>query len=357
MAQKDYYQILGVARNATPDEIKSAYRKAALKYHPDRNSDPEAEETFKECSEAYDVLSDPQKRQLFDSYGYDGLHRGGYSGFSDVSDIFSHFAGMGGLEDLFSELFGFGRSRKSNGSRRGERGADLRYVLTIDFLESYSGCEEEIELKVNKTCPDCNGWGSLEKDRRTCAICNGRGEAYQSMGFFTVATVCPRCHGSGFETSASCKTCRGSGHVRSSDKVRVSVPPGIADGMRIRLTGLGEGGLRGGEPGDLYVEVHVKSHPTFRREDDDLLVNLSIGITEAALGAVKKIDLPEGEVELKVDAGAQPGELHIMRGKGFARLGRGHGRGDVIIKLQLEVPRSLNRKQRELLEKMQLEGL
>jgi molecular chaperone DnaJ len=357
MAKKDYYQILGVAHSATPDEIKSAYRKAALKYHPDRNSDPEAEETFKECSEAYDVLSDPHKRQLFDNYGYDGLHRGGYSGFSDVSDIFSHFSGMGGLEDLFSELFGFGKSRNSSGSRRSERGADLRFILTIEFLESYSGCEEEIELKVNKTCPDCNGWGSLEKDRRTCAICNGRGEAYQSMGFFTVATVCPRCHGSGFESSSSCKTCRGSGHVRKSDKIRVSVPPGIADGMRIRLVGLGEGGLRGGDPGDLYVEVHVKPHQVFRRQDDDLLVDLPMTITEAALGVVKKINLPEGEVELKIDSGAQPGELHILRGKGFAHLSRGRGCGDVLIRLMLEVPRSLNRKQRELLENLRSEGI
>jgi molecular chaperone DnaJ len=357
MAQKDYYQVLGVARNATPDEIKSAYRKAALKYHPDRNSDPQAEETFKECSEAYDVLSDPEKRQIFDHYGYDGLHRGGYSGFSDVSDIFRHFAGMGGLEDLFSELFGFGRSRSSSGSRRGERGADLRFVLTIDFMESFSGCEQEIEMKVNKTCPDCKGWGSFEKDRKTCAICNGRGEAYQSMGFFTVATVCPRCHGTGYESSATCKTCRGSGHVRQSDKIRVSVPAGIADGMRIRLTGMGEGGLRGGDPGDLYVEVRVKPHPVFRRQDDDLLVDLSVSLTEAALGAVKKLTLPEGEVELKVDAGSQPGELHIMRGKGFTRLARGRGRGDVLVRLLLEVPKSLNRKQRELLEKLHAEGL
>jgi molecular chaperone DnaJ len=177
------------------------------------------------------------------------------------------------------------------------------------------------------------------------------------MGFFTVATVCPRCHGSGFETSASCKTCRGSGHLRKSDKVRVSVPPGIADGMRIRLTGLGEGGLRGGDPGDLYVEVHVKPHPSFRRQEDDLLLDLTISLTEAALGAVKKLSLPEGEVELKVDAGAQPGELHILRGKGFAQLSRGRGRGDVLIRLQLEVPKSLNHKQRELMEKLRLEGL
>lgn len=358
--KKDYYEILGVARDATPDEIKRAYRQSALKYHPDRNQgNPEAEEMFKECSEAYDVLSDAEKRRIFDSYGYDGLHRGGYGGFSDVSDIFRHFSGMGGFEDLFSELFNIGKRRNGSGSSPAERGSDLRYRLEVDFLTAYNGGEEEITVKASRTCSDCDGWGAKFTDRHTCSVCGGRGEAYQSMGFFSVATACPRCRGLGYEISKPCQTCRGSGLVKKNETITVTIPAGIGDGMRIRLAGLGEGGLRGGPTGDLYVEVKVRSHEAYKREGDDLLIDLPISITEAVLGGNRKLKLPDGitEVDVKFGSGTQPGQLHYLRGKGFSRLGRGFGHGDAVVRLMVEIPKHLNRKQKELLEKLREEGI
>ncbi|MEM6730442.1 MAG: molecular chaperone DnaJ [Myxococcota bacterium] len=341
---RDYYEVLGLAREAGDREIKTAYRKLAMEFHPDRNSSPEAEEKFKEASEAYEVLSDPQKRQIYDRAGFDGLRGQGFSGFSGagIEDIFNSFG------DIFGDLFNFGGSR----SRRsgGRRGADLRYDLSIDFEEAVFGVEKEITLDHPVTCGRCGGSGGEPgASRVTCETCQGRGQVVHGQGLFLVSSICPTCNGKGFTFSEACRECDGVGAIRKERTVTVKIPAGFNEGMSLRYTGEGEAGTGGAPSGDLYVAVHIEPHETLRREGDDLIAEAKVGIAHAALGTKVEVQNVDGEVEVDVPAGTQPNEVITLRKQGVPRL-RGGGRGDLHVVVRVEVPRDLTSKQRKALE-------
>lgn len=335
--KRDYYEVLGVDRGVDAAALKSAYRKVALKYHPDRNpGDKEAEEKFKEASEAYEVLSSPEARAKYDRFG----HGGGFEGFSaqgvNLNDIFG---------DLFGEIFGGGRSRRGGRSR----GSDLRYNLEIAFEEAAFGCEVEVRIPKPRECDGCGGTGSKSKQARQCPSCGGAGEVRFTQGFFAVSRPCPECGGRGSIITDPCGTCRGMGKVESEKQLSVKIPAGVDTGTRVRLAGEGEPGEQGGAPGDLYVVVHVREHPIFVREDQEVLCEVPISFTQAALGA--QIDVPtlEGKVKMKVPAGTQTGKVFRLRGKGIPHL-HGGPRGDQHVRVVVETPTELNDKQRELLE-------
>ena len=339
---KDYYQILGVPRNATEEEIKRAYRRLALQYHPDRNpGDKEAEEKFKEIAEAYEVLRDPEKRQLYDLYGQEGVKRTGFSGFRTVEDIFSTFS------DLFEEFFGF-----SPGRRRGEPGADLKYDLTLSFLEAAFGVETEIEVPRKVRCDRCGGTGMEPgTSPQVCPYCYGRGQISRSHGFFTISTTCSYCGGRGRVITTPCKECRGEGKVKGVKRLTIKVPAGVEDGMRLRIEGEGEEGERGGPPGDLYVYIHVTPHEHFERRGSDVIYRLSIPFPLAALGGEVEVPTLNGTKRIQIPPGTQPGEIFRLKGEGIPRLGK-RGRGDMIVEVTVEVPRKLSKRQRELLEEL-----
>lgn len=341
--RRDYYEILGVAKNADEKEIKRAYRKLAMDFHPDRNPSPDAEAKFKEASEAYEVLSNADKRQIYDRAGFDGLRNQGFSGFSGahVEDIFSSFG------DIFGDLFGMGQRGRRGGA---QRGSDLRYDMVLEFNEALFGCKQEITLDQHVACKRCDGNGAEPGTQPVrCSTCQGRGQVVHGQGMFLVSTTCPDCRGHGTKNLQPCTDCRGDGLTRTRRKVSVSIPPGFDDGMSLRYAGEGEPGLRGGPSGDLYVSVRVKPHKTIRREGDDLIVETSISMTDAALGTKIEVEGPEGPESIDIPKGTQPMDVITLRKKGAPRL-RHSGRGDFHVICKVEIPKSLSSKQRKLLE-------
>jgi molecular chaperone DnaJ len=350
VAKRDYYEVLGVGREASDQQIKSAYRKLALKYHPDRNpGDKKAEEAFKEAAEAYAVLADAQKRSMYDRFGHAGIGGGAGPGgfdptiFADFSDIFS------GLGDVFGFGDIFGGRRRRGGP---QRGADLRYDLEISFDESAAGTETAIQIPREETCETCTGTGAAPgTTAETCGQCRGTGQLRYQQGFLTVARPCPNCRGTGKTIARPCHTCRGAGRVGRERKLTVKIPAGIATGQRLRLYGEGEHGTAGGPAGDLYVVVHVQEHPFFHREGDDLYCEMPMPFPTLALGGSVKVPTLDGREELHVPAGSQPGARFKLRGKGMPNVsGRGHG--DLHVIARVTVPKKLTKEQKHLLEEL-----
>ena len=354
----DYYEILEVERTATEGEIKKAYRKLAIKYHPDKNpGDKEAESKFKEIAQAYEVLGNAEKRQMYDQYGEAAFQNGGMGGggqgFGNPFDIFRDvFSGMGGGrggDSIFDSFFGGGFSRQDPNAP--VDGNDLRYNLQIEFEEAVFGCDKKIRFTRKAQCDECHGTG-CEKgtNRKKCPTCGGRGQVGVSQGFFTVMNECPKCHGEGVIAEKPCKKCHGQGQQKVERIVSVHIPPGVDTGTRMRVAGEGEPGLRGGSNGDLFVVTHVKDHSVFQRDGLSIYCDLPIDFTTAALGG--KVDVPTvtGKAELEIPAGAQSGDVFTLRGKGMPSL-RGGGRGDQFVKVFVEVPKKLNSEQKEALQK------
>jgi molecular chaperone DnaJ len=351
VSKRDYYEILGVERQASDQQIKSAYRKLALKYHPDRNpGDNQAEDRFKEAAEAYAVLADAQKRSAYDRFGHAGVSStaGGAGGFdptifADFSDIFA------GLGDVFGFGDIFGRQRRRGGP---QRGADLRYDLEITFEESATGTETTIQIPREETCETCKGSGaSPGTTAEACSQCRGTGQLRFQQGFLTVARPCPNCRGTGKTIAKPCTACRGAGRIARERKITVKIPAGIATGQRLRLYGEGEHGSAGGPPGDLYVVVHVREHPFFHREGDDLYCELPIGFPTMALGGDVHVPTLNGHEELHIPSGTQAGARFKIRHKGMPNVsGRGHG--DLHVIARVAVPKKLTREQKQLLEEL-----
>ncbi len=350
--KRDYYEILGLNKSADASEIKKAYRQAALKFHPDRNEgDKEAEEKFKEASEAYEVLSDTQKRQLYDSYGHAGLEGAGFRGFSGMDDIFSSFG------SIFEEFFGgqsfggfdmgFGGGRKRS---RARSGSDLRHDIAITFEESAFGVEKDVSLTKQDVCDLCKGSGAAAgAGREQCHVCHGSGHVAHSQGFFIMQTTCPKCHGAGEIISKPCTECRGQGRVRKTKKINVKVPPGVEDGMRLILRGEGEAGENGGPSGDLYVVVAVKPHHLFVRDGDNVHFKLQISFPEATLGTKLTVPTLYGNEEVEIPVGTETGESIKLKGKGFSNV-HSKKKGDQMLDVYVKTPKKLSKKQKELLE-------
>ena len=350
MAKRDFYDVLGVNKNASPEELKSAYRKLAVKHHPDKNpGDKAAEDKFKEASEAYGILSDQEKKQNYDNFGHaafegGGRQSGGFSGGfggADFSDIF---------EDFFGDFGGGGRSRSRRSTSN--RGSDLRYDLSITLEEAYKGKKQDIKFSTTEKCETCKGDGSKpgsSPDR--CTICGGNGKVRSNQGFFTVQQTCPQCAGSGEEITNPCNNCNGQGSKQASKKISVTIPKGVDDGTRIRLAGKGEAGTKGGASGDLYLFINVSSHDLFKRSDENLFFEFPISIADAALGTTIEIPtIDGGKAKIKIPDGTQNGKQFRLKGKGMPYM-RGSGNGDLYVQVNTEVPISLNKAQKELLEK------
>ncbi|MFH1625579.1 MAG: molecular chaperone DnaJ, partial [Pseudomonadota bacterium] len=339
-----YYDILGVSRGASGEEIKKRYRKLAMKFHPDKNpGNKEAEERFKEAAEAYEVLRDPAKRQLYDQFGHEGLQGTGFRGFSGFEDIFSTFG------DIFDDFFGFGTGRRRTPARRG---ADLRYDLELSFEEAAFGRETEIEVPKFVQCDTCEGTGASPGTYPVnCPGCQGRGQVMRSQGFFSISTTCPNCNGEGKIIANPCQDCRGTGRVRRKKRVSVKIPGGVEDGSRLRLRGEGEEGERGGLPGDLHVVVHVLPHPFFERAGDDIVCLVPISFTQAALGAEIEIPTLNGARTITIPRATQSGYAIHLRGEGTYHL-RGAGRGDQIVQVIVKTPTKLTKQQEELLKEL-----
>ncbi len=337
---KDYYEILGVSRDASDEEIKKAYRQLALKYHPDRNpDDPDAEERFKEIAEAYAVLSDPQKRAEYDRYG----RVGGMDNF----DFHSPFEDL--FDDIFSAFFGRDKGRR----RRGRRGADLRYDITLTFEEAIFGVKKELRFKRKSVCDRCGGSGvEPGHSRQTCPVCKGRGEVYYTRGFFTISQTCPRCHGTGYVNPHPCKQCGGKGYVMDEVKIEVEIPAGVDSGSRLRIAGEGEPGENGGPPGDLYLFITVEDHPFFKREGDDLICRVPVSFPQAALGDEIEVPTPYGVERVKILPGTQSNTIFTLRGKGVRNPTTGR-KGDLHVEIFIEVPKKLDGKQKELLREFE----
>ena len=350
-SKRDYYEVLGVSKNASADEIKRAYRKLAAANHPDRNpGDEEAVERFKEASEAYDVLSNPEKRQLYDQFGHQAFSRGGggpTAGFQDLEDIFGAFGGM------FGDLFG-GQFRTSNarGGSRGAQGASLRVSVQLELKEAALGCSRVVEVSRSELCETCQGSGAKPGSRPVkCDYCGGRGQVLQQQAFFRIQTTCPACRGAGDVVRDRCTDCGGSGRDTKKVRLEVRVPAGVDDGMRLCLRGEGEPGDRGGPRGDLYCELRVKEHPLFERQGADLHCKVPVSFTQAALGTSFEIPLLEGNYVLEIPAGTQPGEVLRIRGQGVHDL-ETKRKGDLQVEVQVEIPRKLTARQEELIREM-----
>jgi molecular chaperone DnaJ len=350
--KRDYYEVLAVSRTATEEEVKRSYRKLAVKFHPDKNpDDPHAEEQFKELGEAYDVLMDADKRAAYDRFGHAAFAQGtaGRSGgFHDPFDIFREvFGGGGGGGGIFESFFGGGATMDREGR---QRGSDLRYDMQITLEEAAFGVDKEIEVRKLDTCAQCSGKGA-EPGSRTinCPACGGRGQVISSRGFFQVSQTCPRCRGVGQIIEKPCRTCAGEGRAENTSRIKLKIPAGIADGSRLRSSGNGEAGIRGGSAGDLYVVIHVKEHPIFQREEDNLYCEVPISFTLAALGGEIAVPTLEGKANLKVPAGTQSGQMFKLRGKGVLNVNQ-RDRGDLMARLMVEVPTRLNSDQRQKLE-------
>ena len=355
----DYYEVLQVTKTASDGELKTAYRKLAMQYHPDRNpGDAAAEEKFKECSEAYGVLSDPQKRAAYDRYGHDaftggrggpqqgggfpGGFGGGFNGDpQDLGDIFG---------DIFGEMFGGGGGGRKQS--RAQRGRDLRYDMTLQFEEAVFGKEQEIKIKRSETCTDCSGTGSANgKQPATCSQCRGAGQVRYQQGFFSVARACPKCEGAGVLVTDPCPTCKGESRVAREHTINVKVPAGVEDGTRIRYQGEGEAGKLGGPAGDLYVVLSVKAHKFFQRDGDDLHCVVPVSFTQAALGDDLEIETLEGAALLKVPEGTQSGKTFRLKSKGVPHL-NSSGKGDLIVEVRVQTPSKLTKQQKDLLKQL-----
>ncbi len=345
-----YYEILGVERVAADDEIKKSYRRLAMQHHPDRNPDnQDAEAMFREAAEAYEVLSDPQKREIYNRYGHEGLSGSGYRGFSGFEDIFSSFG------DIFGDIFGFntGRSRSRTTARTG---ADLRYDLRISFMDAALGTNTEIGLEKQTPCADCRGSGCAPgTSPQVCGRCNGRGQMMQSSGFFNISTTCPQCRGQGSVIATPCKACSGRGKVLIAKTVQLKIPAGVETGSRLRLRSEGEEGDNGGPSGDLYIFIEVEPHDTFERSGDDVFCRVPITFVQAALGGSVEAPTLTGTEKLKIPRGTPTGKVFRLKGRGIAHL-RGHGKGDQIIETEVIVPSNLTRRQEELLREFDRPG-
>ncbi|KTC86058.1 MULTISPECIES: molecular chaperone DnaJ [Legionella] len=346
MDQKDYYEVLGVSRGADESEIKKAYRKLAMKYHPDRNSnDKEAEEKFKEIQKAYGVLSDQQKRAAYDRFGHAGVDPsmgGGAGGFGGFGDVF---------EDIFENIFSGGRGQRQS---RGQRGADLQFNVNLTLEEAALGKQIEITVPRHISCQTCDGSGAKAGTKpKTCETCGGVGQVRIQQGFFSIQQTCPSCHGEGHVITDPCTSCHGQGRVRESKKLTVKIPAGVDNGDRVRLSGEGEAGIHGGGPGDLYVQINVKAHAIFERQDSDLHCEVPISFTTAALGGSIEVPTLEGRVTLKIPSETQTGKTFRLRGKGMKSV-RGYATGDLLCRVVVETPVNLSREQKELFT--QLEG-
>ncbi len=341
---RDYYEILSVAKNSSGNEIKKAYRKLAMKYHPDRNpDDKEAETLFKECTEAYEVLSDDQKRQIYDNYGHDGLKNSGYSGPGNFDDVFSNFG------DIFSDLFGFGGGRAQTRRDGPQPGNDLRYDLSITFMEAVHGVSKEVQLSKRETCWTCEGTGCRPGyTKESCSTCNGRGQVIRSQGFFQISSTCPQCHGEGQIVTEPCNDCNGHGLIEKTKKVSINIPAGVDTGAKMRLRNEGEGGKRGGPPGDLYVVIYVDEHEFFKRDGDIIYCKLPVPMVKAALGATVEVPTVHGKKNLGIPEGSQSGDIFTLPKEGVPRL-RGHGKGEMIVELQVMTPTGLCEEQKEVL--------
>lgn len=349
--KRDYYELLGVGQTASADEIKKAYRKLAVKYHPDKNAgNKQAEEKFKEYTEAYEVLSDSKKRAMYDQFGHAGVAgaaggQGGFGGFSDFGD----FASGIDLGDIFEGFFGGGGRRKSRqgGARNG---ADLRTDITIAFKDAAFGVEQQVDVYRNEACDSCKGSGAESgSKRKSCSECGGSGQVRFSQGFFSMTRTCSRCQGEGEVIEKPCRKCSGTGVAQKSEKIKVRVPSGIDDGTSLRVSGEGEAGIRGGSRGDLYVVVHVRAHEFFRRAEDDIICDVPISFVQASLGAEIQVPTLEGTSKIKIPAGTQTGKMFRLRGKGIPNI-HGYGRGDEHVRIIVETPTHLNGEQKKLLE-------
>lgn len=345
--KQDYYETLGVARGSSAEELKKAYRKLAFQYHPDKNpGDKKAEAKFKEINEAYDVLRDDQRRAAYDRFGHAAFEQGGMG------------AGMGGFDfaaglgDIFEEMFGeiIGGARRGGGRQQAPRGADLRYDLTVTLQEAFKGVEKKINVASSVTCTECKGQGTAPGTTPTnCTGCGGNGRVRAQQGFFTIERTCPQCQGAGKVIKDPCRVCLGAGRVRKERTLSVTIPPGVEDGTRIRLSGEGEAGMRGGHPGDLYVILSVVPHPIFKREGAHLFCRVPIPMTLAALGGTIEVPtIDDGKAEVKIESGTQSGTQVRIRHKGMSVL-RGSTRGDLYVELAVETPTKLNKRQKELL--------
>jgi molecular chaperone DnaJ len=348
--QRDYYEVLSVTRAAQIEEIKASYRKAALKYHPDRNPEnkEEADVLFRECTEAYSVLSDPQKRQIYDQYGHAGLSSaggtGGFDGtvFQDFHDIFGDFFG-------FEDLFG---GRRGGGRTRAQRGSDLRYDMTLAFEEASAGVTTKIKLPRQEFCGSCNGTGAKKgTGAQSCQACGGRGQLAYQQGFFTITRTCPNCQGTGQIIKERCPDCRGQGRIERERTIELRIPPGVDTGTRLRVTGEGEPGPNGGPTGDLYVVLDVKEHPFFERRGADLYCTIPLSIVQASLGTELAVPGLAGEERLKIPEGTQSGAVFRVKGKGLADP-RGGGKGDLYYHIRVLTPTKLTREQRKLVEQL-----
>jgi len=343
-SKRDYYEVLGVARDSGEGDLKTVYRKLALKYHPDRNpGDKEAEEKFKEAAEAYEVLRDVKKRRIYDQYGHEGLEGAGFSGFGGFEDIFSSFG------SIFEDFFGFGGAGGRSGSRV-QRGSDLRYDLKLGFMEAVFGTETEIDVEKTERCTVCEGSGCEPGTHpENCSHCGGSGQISRSQGFFTVRTTCPRCRGNGQRITHPCGSCSGSGQIVVHKTVSVKIPAGVDTGSRLRLSGEGEAGNYGGPPGDLYVFVHMESHEFFKRDETDVICQVPISFVQAALGDNISVPTLNGEKNLKIPKGTQFGDVFRFRGEGIPSL-RYNNRGDQIVQILVKTPTHLSKKQERLLK-------
>ena len=352
MSKRDYYEVLGVKRDAGDDDIKKAYRKLAVKFHPDKNpGDHTAEEKFKEIGEAYEALSDPQKRAAYDQYGHAAFDarqrasRGFGGGFHDPFDIFREVFGAAGGGSIFESFFGGAQDPFAP-----QRGDDLRYDLEISLEEAALGCEREISVTKLDRCETCDGSGAEAGSKlKTCSTCGGRGQVLMSRGIFSIAQTCPGCQGAGQILEKPCKACHGSGKRQRSSKIKLRIPPGVEGGSRLRSQGNGEAGFRGGPAGDLYVVLRVKKHEIFQRDGDDLICEVPVNFIQATFGTEIEVPTIEGKAAVKIPPGTQPGTTFHVKGKGVKNL-QGYGRGDLHVRVQVEVPMHLNAAQTEKLQ-------
>ena len=351
MAKRDFYEVLDVARNASDEEIKKAYRKLAMKHHPDRNQDnPSAEEKFKEVKEAYEMLSDPQKRAAYDQYGHAGVDPnmgggGGFGGGQPFGDAFG---------DIFGDIFGNMGGRQQRAGPQVFRGSDLRYTMEIDLEDAAKGKVTQIRVPNWDECDVCHGSGAEAGTKaETCPTCKGQGQVRMSQGFFSVQQTCPKCHGTGQHIPNPCKKCNGQGKVKSQKTLEVTIPAGIEDGMRIRNSGKGEPGVNGGPAGDLYVEIHIKRHNVFEREGTDLHCTIPLAFTKAALGGEIEVPTLHGKASMNIPEGTQTGQRFRLRGKGMPHVRSASTVGDLYVHVELEVPVKLSAEQKQLIEQLE----
>ena len=353
---KTLYDVLGVKKGASQDEIKKAYRKLAREHHPDKNpGNAEAEARFKEVQTAYDVLKDPDKRKQYDTFGPNGARTGG-PGPGDFNFNYAGNFDIGDLADLFGGMFGGRRGGGAQQRERGQRGSDVEATVNLSFEDSLRGAEVQVPVELETACSECHGSGAKPgTSPKICPECNGRGVVSESQGLFALSQPCPRCRGNGTVIEDPCPKCNGSGRERRTKRYTVKIPAGVKDGTRIRMKGKGEAGFGGAAAGDLYVVTHVEPSSVYERRGADLIVNVPVSYADAALGATIEVPTPEGPVSLKVPAGSEDGKLLRIRGRGAPKLSGG-GKGDVLARLRIEVPKRLNKKQRELLEELRKAG-